>query len=163
RYGGWGIDGKCWASTDVPRAMMVDQGGVLKQFLSPDECRRFTQRSVGRALAWFVPEYVAWIAFTVVAISPIALPLRLAASILSGGAVLAPAHSWATSALFGWLIPFLYWNWLIGLVIYMHHTHPSIGWIGARKDWSIYRAAVTGCIEARMPGIIDRVDNNIMR
>jgi omega-6 fatty acid desaturase (delta-12 desaturase) len=286
------------------RDMMVDHGGVLTQFLSPEERRRFTERSVGRALAWFVPEYLAWIALTAAAIAPIAWPLRLVASILSGtmigviftvghdashqaltpyrwlnnviarlafipsahsatlwdighnrihhrltnlmggdyvwepmspkryaaaapaqralyrlyrsgfghlpyyliemwlkknflpiapetriewrrhffdsvfvvvtqalliwaivaaGAVLAPEHSAMSSVVFGWLIPFLHWNWLIGLVIYMHHTHPGIGWMDEPQDWSIYRAAVTGCVEARMPGVIDRIDNNIMR
>jgi len=283
---------------------MLDHGSVLTQFLSPEERRRFTQRSVGRALAWFVPEALAWIVLTALAIAPIAWPLRLIASILSGtmigvlftvghdashqsltpyrwlndliarlafvpsahaatlwdighnrihhrhtnlmgadyvwepmtpagyakasavkrvfyrlyrsgfghlpyyliemwwkknvlpiapetrvewrrhlfdsafvivaqggliwaivaaGARLAPEHSWTTTVAFGWLIPFLFWNWLIGLVIYMHHTHPAIGWMSQPNDWTIYRAAVAGCVEARMPGIIDRIDNNIMR
>jgi omega-6 fatty acid desaturase (delta-12 desaturase) len=282
---------------------MVDRG-VVTVFLSAEERRRFTQRSVGRALAWFVPEYVAWVVFVGVAIAPLPWPVRLAAAIMAGtftgvlftvghdavhqaltphrwlndliarlafipsahamtlwdighnrihhrftnlmgadyvwepmtpeqyaraslprrlmyrlyrswlghlpyyfvemwwkknflpiapetriewrrhafdslfviaaqagliwailaaGAALAPAHPWWETLLFGWLIPFLVWNWLMGLVIYMHHTHPSIGWFARPEEWSHYGAAVMSCVEARMPGPIDLIDNNIMR
>jgi omega-6 fatty acid desaturase (delta-12 desaturase) len=301
---GWSFDEFGNTARDVRDGVMVDRRGVLTQFLSPEDRRRLTERSVSRALAWLVPEYLAWIVLTAVAISPIPWPLRLGASILSGtmigviftvghdashqaltphrwlnhliarlaflpsahaaslwdighnrihhgfsnlmgadyvwepmspaqyaaapaarrvfyrlyrsgfghlpyyliemwwkknflpiapetrgewrrhlfdsafvvitqglliwaiissGAMLAPSHSHLETLAFGWLIPFLFWNWLIGLVIYMHHTHPDIGWFSSQDDWSIYRAGVMGCVEARMPGIIDRIDNNIMR
>lgn len=33
--------------------------------------------------------------------------------------------------LLGWLIPFLSWNWIMGFVIYVQHTHPKIPWFEA--------------------------------
>jgi omega-6 fatty acid desaturase (delta-12 desaturase) len=283
---------------------MTEYAGVLTQFLSPDERRRFTQRSATRALAWLVPELLAWIAFTTLAIAPLPWPVRLIAAILAGtmtgiiftvghdashhaltpyrwlneviarialipsihsatlwdighnrihhrftnlmgadyvwepmtpaqyaqapvlrrllyrlyrspfghlpyyfiemwwkknflpiapetrvewrrhifdslfviiaqalliwgiitaGHALAPQHSWLETLIFGWLIPFIHWNWLMGVVIYMHHTHPDIGWLDRAEDWTIYRSAIMGCVEARMPSLLDRLDNNIMR
>lgn len=79
------------------------------------------------------------------------------------GARLAPDRPWQLSLVFGWLVPFLVWNWLMGLVIYMHHTHPQIGWVARSEDWSVHGVAVLGTVEARMPGLLDRIDNHIMR
>lgn len=79
------------------------------------------------------------------------------------GARLAPERPWFVSLAFGWLIPFLVWNWLMGLVIYMHHTHPEIPWAARPQDWSVYRAAILGTVEARLPGVLDKIDNHIMR
>jgi omega-6 fatty acid desaturase (delta-12 desaturase) len=79
------------------------------------------------------------------------------------GAHLAPARPWWASLTWGWLTPFLFWNWLMGLVIYMHHTHPAIGWFERREDWSVHATAVIGTVEARLPGVFDKIDNNIMQ
>lgn len=79
------------------------------------------------------------------------------------GAALAPGRPWPVSLALGWLVPFLAWNWVMGLVIYMHHTHPAVGWFARREEWSARAVALTGTVEARMPGALDRLDNNIMR
>lgn len=79
------------------------------------------------------------------------------------GARLAPERPWALSLALGWLVPFLVWNWLMGLVIYMHHTHPQIPWLARQEDWSVHGAAIAGTVEARMPGLLDKIDNHIMQ
>jgi omega-6 fatty acid desaturase (delta-12 desaturase) len=79
------------------------------------------------------------------------------------GARLAPDRPWQLSLAYGWLVPFLLWNWLMGLVIYMHHTHPRIGWLASPDAWNLHGAAIAGTVEARMPGVLDRIDNHIMQ
>src|SRR5689334_12532871 len=111
----------------VPCDMMVDHGGVLTQFLSLEERRRFTQRSVGRALAWLVPEYLAWIVFTAAAISPIAWPLRLCASILSGlmiGVIFTVGHDASHQA----LTPYRWLNALIARLAFIPSAHAATLW-----------------------------------
>src|ERR1700677_3000762 len=37
---------------------------------------------------------------------------------------------------FGFLVPFLVWNCLMGFVIYVQHTHPRVAWYERRDEWS---------------------------
>lgn len=83
--------------------------------------------------------------------------------VIALGARLAPDRPWQLSLAYGWLAPFLLWNWLMGLVIYMHHTHPRIGWLTRPDEWSVHATAIAGTVEARMPGVLDRIDNHIMQ
>ncbi|MFM7643122.1 MAG: fatty acid desaturase [Cyanobium sp.] len=48
--------------------------------------------------------------------------------ILALGGILAPSKSWMELLLLAWIIPFLCWNWFMGNVVYLHHTHPQISW-----------------------------------
>ncbi|MEY4596661.1 MAG: hypothetical protein RLZZ506_1081, partial [Bacteroidota bacterium] len=32
------------------------------------------------------------------------------------------------TVIMGFLIPFFFWNAMIGFVVYVHHTHPSVSW-----------------------------------
>lgn len=48
--------------------------------------------------------------------------------IVNAGTYLAPAKTALAVISLGLVIPFLAWNWIMGLVIYLHHTHPSIPW-----------------------------------
>ncbi|MGB3636188.1 MAG: fatty acid desaturase [Rivularia sp. (in: cyanobacteria)] len=52
--------------------------------------------------------------------------------ILYLGSLIAPSKPALEVLLLGWIIPFLSWNWIMGFLIYLHHTHPSIPWF--RKD-----------------------------
>ncbi len=45
------------------------------------------------------------------------------------GSVFAPSKSEVEILLLGWLVPFLCWNWIMGVVIYLQHTHPKIPWM----------------------------------
>jgi omega-6 fatty acid desaturase (delta-12 desaturase) len=40
------------------------------------------------------------------------------------------------TVLFGFVVPFVFWNGMIGFVVYVHHTHPSIVWHEDKAQWS---------------------------
>jgi omega-6 fatty acid desaturase (delta-12 desaturase) len=35
----------------------------------------------------------------------------------------------------GFLIPFVFWNAMIGFVVYCHHTHTSVSWYSDKSEW----------------------------
>ena len=35
----------------------------------------------------------------------------------------------------GFVIPFIFWNAMIGFVVYVHHTHPSVSWYSDKSEW----------------------------
>ena len=37
--------------------------------------------------------------------------------------------------LMGFVIPFIFWNGMIGFVVYVHHTHPSVSWYSDKSEW----------------------------
>ncbi len=51
----------------------------------------------------------------------------------------------------GFVLPFILWNWTMGLVVYLHHTHPDIPWFADKKAWTRARAQVSATIHLRMP------------
>jgi omega-6 fatty acid desaturase (delta-12 desaturase) len=61
-----------------------------------------------------------------------------------------------------WLVPFLVWNWFMGLVIYVHHTHPLVPWFAREEEWGYLAAQVLGTVHVRLPRPWTWVDNNIM-
>jgi len=46
---------------------------------------------------------------------------------LIAGAIATNQSIWV-GLLTGFAIPFLFWNGMIGFVVYVHHTHPSVSW-----------------------------------
>lgn len=36
----------------------------------------------------------------------------------------------------GFVIPFLFWCWMIGFVVYVHHTHEQVRWYDDRTAWA---------------------------
>lgn len=41
---------------------------------------------------------------------------------------------WLVTA--GFVVPFLFWNGMIGFVVYVHHTHPGVAWYEDKAAWS---------------------------
>jgi omega-6 fatty acid desaturase (delta-12 desaturase) len=39
------------------------------------------------------------------------------------------------TVIMGFLIPFFFWNAMIGFVVYVHHTHPSVSWYSDKSEW----------------------------
>ena len=39
------------------------------------------------------------------------------------------------SLLCGFVLPYLFWNGMIGFVVYVHHTHPSVAWYDNKAEW----------------------------
>ena len=55
-----------------------------------------------------------------------------------GGLLLAASvtgQSAALTLLAGFVVPFLFWNGMIGLVVYLHHTHPGVVWYDTKGPW----------------------------
>jgi omega-6 fatty acid desaturase (delta-12 desaturase) len=42
------------------------------------------------------------------------------------------------------VLPFLGFNWMVGFVSFLNHTHPQIPWFARRRAWSFYAGQV-GC------------------
>src|SRR5262249_40167784 len=67
-----------------------------------------------------------------------------------------------TLTLLGFLLPFLLWGHLMGLVIYLHHTHPRLVWYCDIDQWEAARATSCGTVHVQIPFKLGRVLNNIM-
>jgi omega-6 fatty acid desaturase (delta-12 desaturase) len=59
------------------------------------------------------------------------------------------------AALWGIVVPFLIWNWLMGFLTYQHHTHPEIPWFDRIEEWSRVRNQEMCTAHVRFPEIID--------
>lgn len=78
------------------------------------------------------------------------------------GRWLAPARpAWLTVVL-GWAVPFLAWNWIIGWVVFMQHTHPEVGWYADKREWTFFRGQILATVQARLPPVMNAFSNNIM-
>jgi omega-6 fatty acid desaturase (delta-12 desaturase) len=44
-------------------------------------------------------------------------------------------QSLITLIICGFVIPYLFWNGMIGWVVYVHHTHPSVSWYDNKSEW----------------------------
>jgi acyl-lipid omega-6 desaturase (Delta-12 desaturase) len=62
----------------------------------------------------------------------------------------------------GVVIPNILWNWLMGFLIFQHHTHPKVPWYGNEEDWSFYAGQVQSVVHIEMPRPIELVLHNIM-
>jgi omega-6 fatty acid desaturase (delta-12 desaturase) len=49
--------------------------------------------------------------------------------------------AWLLFAAFA--VPFIFWNGMIGFVVYVHHTHTSISWYADKSAWSASNPAVS--------------------
>lgn len=59
-------------------------------------------------------------------------------------------------------IPFALWNTIMGFVVFVQHTHPTIAWFQKRRDWQRARAYLTATASVRLPLGIDRFMHCIM-
>ena len=60
------------------------------------------------------------------------------------------------------VVPFLLWNAIIGFVVYLQHTSPSIAWFRNRHEWQRNKAYLTATARVRFPLGIDRLMHGIM-
>jgi omega-6 fatty acid desaturase (delta-12 desaturase) len=59
-------------------------------------------------------------------------------------------------------LPFLLWNWLMGFVVFLHHTHPQIPWYGSEADWTFYAGQIQSVVHVEMPRPVELILHNIM-
>jgi len=56
---------------------------------------------------------------------------------------------WAVA--WAWVLPFALWNQLMGLVIYVQHTHPETRWFRDRASWGFVAAQMDSTVQAGLP------------
>ena len=66
-------------------------------------------------------------------------------------AALATKQSIWLVTVFGFVIPFLIWNLLIGLVVYLHHTHPAVQWYNDKDSWAAASPFVSTTVHLTFP------------
>lgn len=59
-------------------------------------------------------------------------------------------------------LPFALWNSVMGFVVFVHHTHPTIAWFQKRQDWQRARAYLSATANVHLPLRIDRLMHGIM-
>jgi omega-6 fatty acid desaturase (delta-12 desaturase) len=69
---------------------------------------------------------------------------------------------WLPTLLVAWLLPFLVWNWLMGFIIYQHHTHSSVAWFDDPKDWEYWESQIEGTTHIKFPRVFNFILHNIM-
>lgn len=84
------------------------------------------------------------------------------AALIAAGPALDPTKPLWLIVLLGWLLPFIVWNWLMGVVIYVHHTHPTIPWYDDRAKWKAAQVKLFGTVHVRLPQPLHMLSNNIM-
>jgi omega-6 fatty acid desaturase (delta-12 desaturase) len=67
-----------------------------------------------------------------------------------------------TSVLLGVAFPFLVWNGVMSVVIYLHHTHPSVRWYRDEAAWKEQGGGIHGTVCVRFPFPFDVVALGIM-
>ncbi|MBS1174123.1 MAG: desA [Burkholderiaceae bacterium] len=67
------------------------------------------------------------------------------------------------SALFtAFVVPFVFWNGMIGIVVYMHHTHEQIKWYDVKTEWTAASPFVTTTVHLTFPLRIGALVHHIM-
>ncbi len=78
------------------------------------------------------------------------------------GSFLAPNKSPIEVLVLGWLIPFVLWNWFMGIVIYCHHTHPDIPWFQKHEKIPFNQIQTHVTSHVIFPKLVSRLLNSIM-
>jgi omega-6 fatty acid desaturase (delta-12 desaturase) len=64
--------------------------------------------------------------------------------------------------LIGFLVPFVVWNWTIGFVVYLHHTHPGVVWYADKSAWLKAQGILHGTVRYRVRPWWNWLLHNIM-
>lgn len=103
-----------------------------------------TQRPVFRRDCWLVSLFgLAWLGATA------------AAALASGQPV-------ARALLMGVAVPFLFWNFMIGFVVYVHHTHVRVPWFDDKTAWARAQPFVSTTVHLTFPWRIGALLHHIM-
>jgi omega-6 fatty acid desaturase (delta-12 desaturase) len=62
----------------------------------------------------------------------------------------------------GWLLPFVFWNAMIGFVVYVHHTHVQVRWHDEKAAWTRAQPFVSTTVHLTFPLGIGAVLHHIM-
>jgi omega-6 fatty acid desaturase (delta-12 desaturase) len=104
--------------------------------------------------------------FWVDRLSVVAFTIAMAAAVLGltdrTGLGSNPALVSAGLLAVGMVIPFVCWCWVMGIIVLVHHTHPTVPWYGDVADWSYYAGQVRATVHVELPRPIELVLHNIM-
>jgi len=64
--------------------------------------------------------------------------------------------------LFSMVIPFLAFNWLMGFVIYQHHTNLDTRWFENEEEWNYWESQIENSVHITFPKPLNFVLHNIM-
>ena len=62
----------------------------------------------------------------------------------------------------GFVVPFLFWNAMIGFVVYVHHTHTSVQWHDDKHLWAKAAPFVSTTVHLKFPYQIGALVHHIM-
>ncbi len=71
-------------------------------------------------------------------------------------------QSWWWMIVVGAVVPFVIWNYIMGLVIFVHHTGPDMVWFDKRSEWLRLRKVDDLTRDFRLPFGLDRILHGIM-
>jgi omega-6 fatty acid desaturase (delta-12 desaturase) len=54
------------------------------------------------------------------------------------------------------------WDWLMGVAILLHHTHPRVCWYDDPDEWAFFAAQVRGTVHVEFPRPLGAVLHHIM-
>lgn len=60
------------------------------------------------------------------------------------------------------VLPFLVWNWIMGFIIYQHHTGPDARWYNDPDEWQYWECQVMDSIHIKFPRVVNTLIHNIM-
>jgi len=98
----------------------------------------------------------AWLDFVVVISWPVCFAVALYA-ILGGGDAFAPAMLW------GFVVPFLVWNQLMGLTAFLQHTNPKVPWFRSLEESRGNKTQAELTVLVQYPSWYDVLSHNIMQ
>ena len=81
---------------------------------------------------------------------------------VSALAAAAPASQGAVAVLLGFVVPFLVWTWVVGFVVYLHHTHPDTIWYADKAAWLRAQGILHGTVRYRVRPWWNWLLHNIM-
>jgi omega-6 fatty acid desaturase (delta-12 desaturase) len=62
----------------------------------------------------------------------------------------------------GFVLPFLFWNGMIGFVVYVHHTHEGVAWYEDKTSWAAAQPFVSTTVHLTFRSIMGGVLHHIM-
>ncbi len=62
----------------------------------------------------------------------------------------------------GFVAPFLVWTWVVGFVVYLHHTHPDVVWYADKSAWLKAQGILHGTVRYRVRPWWNWLLHNIM-
>ncbi len=74
----------------------------------------------------------------------------------------ATGQSVALQVVMGFVVPFLFWNGMIGFVVYVHHTHTSVQWHDDKQAWAKAAPFVSTTVHLEFPWKLGGMMHHIM-